>query len=427
MSGSPKYSFFDLVADVKQNLAEARHRQVQQHAERRKAVVEQERSRRVEKRKRKLQERVQNLVRQLQEQRHQLQAGDLEAIQVRVQAVMTSVNQSNNDIQLHTVLQRLPPLERDLHEALGKKQRAAQDQKKTLDLQQQTFELHELRCRLVNVPEELALKFDAAGQIQVRQALQAVAAALDRGDPARVQPKLNQAENLLRQHIDTVVQQQVDWEQRQSTAEDQLSELKALVTELQQASLIKDWYSESLLALTTEVNTAQQAIEQEQFHRVKEILTLTQDRVNDLEERAMAAQTKADQRDYVTDSIAQTLEDMGFTIVYRKSEHPNHPASATILAASNNAGKSLSVSVPIEGEVFYDVDGYPKGTVITVSGDQASVCDEAEQVIQEMHTALSEKRGVRMSPLNWSGKEPNHQPSRTRRLSNPEERYQQGG
>ncbi|MFB2923675.1 MULTISPECIES: hypothetical protein [Aerosakkonema] len=57
------------------------------------------------------------------------------------------------------------------------------------------------------------------------------------------------------------------------------------------------------------------------------------------------------------DSIAQTLQAMGFSITFPQPEYPDHPASATILGAVTNTGKGISVSVPIAGQVFDDVDG----------------------------------------------------------------------
>ncbi len=66
-------------------------------------------------------------------------------------------------------------------------------------------------------------------------------------------------------------------------------------------------------------------------------------------EVANQAQLKANQRDYVVQSIAESLQQMGFTITYQEAEHPEHPASAIILGAATNSGKSVSVSVPVEG------------------------------------------------------------------------------
>ncbi|WP_226586405.1 hypothetical protein [Microseira wollei] len=111
-------------------------------------------------------------------------------------------------------------------------------------------------------------------------------------------------------------------------------------------------------------------------------------------------------RDYIADSIAQTLAEMGFNITFDQKEHPDHPASAIILAAATNTGKGISVSVPIAGQVFYDVDGYLKHSVTTVDGNTAAVWDEAEQVLTEMHEALEDKFGVKMGEVLWEGKAP---------------------
>jgi hypothetical protein len=107
---------------------------------------------------------------------------------------------------------------------------------------------------------------------------------------------------------------------------------------------------------------------------------------------------------------------MGFNIVYRQPEYADHPASAVILGAVTPVGKGISVSVPVDGEVFYDVDGYSKQTVAVVGGGQAAVCDEAEQVIGEMHDVLAAQFGVQMGELDWEGKNPQRQLRQAERL-----------
>lgn len=97
---------------------------------------------------------------------------------------------------------------------------------------------------------------------------------------------------------------------------------------------------------------------------------------------------------------------MGFRITFHQPEHPGHPASAAIWGAKTQTGKGISVSVPIAGQVFYDVDGF-KHSVTTVDGNTAAVCDQAEQVLTQMHATLEDKFGVQMGEVLWQGKDPN--------------------
>jgi hypothetical protein len=59
------------------------------------------------------------------------------------------------------------------------------------------------------------------------------------------------------------------------------------------------------------------------------LLTIAQTQSENIIKTANEAQLKAEQRDYIADSIAQSLEKMGFNLVYRQAEHPdrtNHVA-----------------------------------------------------------------------------------------------------
>ena len=78
-----------------------------------------------------------------------------------------------------------------------------------------------------------------------------------------------------------------------------------------------------------------------------------------------------------------------------------------VFQASSGSGKSVLVSVPVEGEVWYEVDGYTKTTSAGISGDVTLACDEGERVLQEMHTRLDEEFNVEMSEIWWEGKDPN--------------------
>ncbi|MBW4613949.1 MAG: hypothetical protein KME21_11865 [Desmonostoc vinosum HA7617-LM4] len=157
----------------------------------------------------------------------------------------------------------------------------------------------------------------------------------------------------------------------------------------------------------------QQAIANSQSQQaVPQIIELRERCLRQLEARmqtiiatANTAQLQAERRDYIAESISQSLQSMGFSITFHQPEHPQHPATAVILGATNNTGKGISVSVPITGQVFYDVNGYVKHSMATVDGNTTSVCDEAEQILNEMHDVLEGKFGVKMGEVLWQGKD----------------------
>jgi hypothetical protein len=119
-----------------------------------------------------------------------------------------------------------------------------------------------------------------------------------------------------------------------------------------------------------------------------------------------AAQFKAEQRDYILQSVREVLAEMGFMLSPAEAETPGHPASAMRFSAVNAAGQSMDVSVPLEGEVWYDVDGFPRSTEAKVGGGSAAVCDSAQRVIEEMHHEIEEQFGIKSGELTWEGKDP---------------------
>jgi hypothetical protein len=171
--------------------------------------------------------------------------------------------------------------------------------------------------------------------------------------------------------------------------------------------VVMRWHSHSIAQLENELQKANQALASEQFDQPSQILAKAKEKEKQIIEEANLAQLKADKRDYITQSIVATLQDMGFSILSVEDEHAGHPSTAKVFTATA-AGRAISVSVPVEGQVWYDVDGYSKNTVASVAdGSPVAICDEAEAVLTEMHSALQQEFGVQMGEISWQGKNPN--------------------
>ena len=82
------------------------------------------------------------------------------------------------------------------------------------------------------------------------------------------------------------------------------------------------------------------------------------------------------------------------------------PSSATIIQAVRIGGGAVAVSVPQEGDIWYDVSDFPMRAENTDDGKTIRTCDEAEQEIVRLHEAMKEAFGIEMSELNWDGKDP---------------------
>jgi hypothetical protein len=256
---------------------------------------------------------------------------------------------------------------------------------------------------------DIAQKFDPAGWQTMQTTMQELLSLLERGNPQAVTSPLAKVQQQNTDYLAQVQTLQQAWEAEKATAENQLAQLQSLIAGLQADPVVMRWQGPQLAELVGYQEQSQQAIAAEKFQGVADFLRRSETLQEEMIANANAAQLQADQRDYIADSIASSLEELGFNVVYRQAEHADHPASAVIMGAVTPAGKGISVSVPVDGEVFYDVDGYSKQTVAVVGGGQAVVCDEAEQVIDEMHDFLAAQFGIQMGELNWEGKNPQRQ------------------
>lgn len=427
MSGSPKYSRAELERQQKERLEAERRRKAEQEEKRRREAEERERRQQLEQRKKQLQATLKSLHQRIEMAGESLYPKDAQQLSQRCQTALKTVSGVQDQAALQPLSEDMNRIESDLNQALSRKRREDEEKKRVAELERQAFEVEELQRQLDQIPTEIAIKFDATGYQQAKTQMQAVQRTIANGRPEAVRAPLQSAITQIRAHTELVRQQHQAWQRQKASAEQSTQELNALILGLKADPVVVRWHSHSIAQLEAQRQAAEQAIAAEQFEQSTQILQSGQTKAEQMIRESNAAQLKAEQRDYITDSIAQTLEEMGFTILYRKPEHEHHPASATILGAATNSGKGISVSIPVEGQVFYDVDGFAKGTIAAVGGGSAAVCDEAEQVLTEMHSALEQQFGIQMSELTWQGKDPDRILRRADDLPSQTQRQQRGG
>lgn len=404
MSGSPKYTRAELEQRRQAELERKRREKAERAARRRQEQEARERQRRVNARRQQVQQQHKALQTSLTAQQNAIYDHARNDLATRLNQQQKAIQSASSEAQLQTIATALEQLEQELQGAIAQKRRDDEAKKRQAELDRQRFLLQELRQQWQQIPD--AEEFDMAGHQAVHRALAAVEKAIAQGNPAPVRQPLQDAEQALTQHQQQVQTQRAAWQQRKATAETQLGELQTLVAGLQDDPVVMQWQGAEVAQMQGQVQEAERAIAQEQFEQVGTVLQASQHQGQVILETANAAQLQADQRDYIADSIAHSLNALGFTVVSRQAEHPDHPASAIVLGAVTHAGKGISVSVPVEGEVFYDVEGYPKQTEAAIGGGAAATCDAAEQVIGEMHGILAEQFGIQMGELQWEDKDP---------------------
>lgn len=406
MSGSPKFSEAE-IAEWKQKILEAeRQRRAEIEAQRRKEAEEQERQRQLEESRYQTQIRVQRLLSDINWQWANFYVQEAVALQSRCENQLEAIAQANSETKLLAISEKLIKIEQAMQAALQRKRRDEAEKQRRKDIERQQFELEELERRVAQIPETESLKFDAAGQQQLQRILQTLRQAISSGDPIAVRRPLTEATALVQKHLRQIVQGQSNSRHSQAQANRQLTELKIILTGLKADPVVMQWQAAAVTEIETQINTIEQAITNGQSQQLISQLTEISQQEQTILETANAAQLQADKRDYIADSISQTLQEMGFNITFHQPEHPEHPATSIILGATTNTGKGVSVSIPIAGQVFYDVDGYVKHSITTVDGNTSAVCDEAEQMLTEMHDVLEDKFGVKMGEVLWQGKDP---------------------
>jgi len=415
MSGSPKFSEAQL-AEHKQKLIEAeRQRRAELEAERRREAEQRERERQLELSRSQAQRRIESILSQLNSQWHELYPQDAATLQQRIASQKTPVANATSETELLAISDELLKIAQSLQTSIDRKRRDEAEKKRKAEIDRRQFELEELERQVANIPETEALKFDTAGRQQLLAVLQKIRGAIALGDPAAVRRPLTEATALVQKHRRQIARGQAAAKQLEVEANQLLAEARAIAAGLKADPVVMQWQRGAVAELENLIKTAELRrtgilpVPQNLLpvpQNLKENLKDIRQRSQTIVETANAAQVKADKRDYIADSIAQTLQEMGFNLTFRQAEHPDHPASAIILGASSGAGKAIGVSVPIAGEVYYDVNGYAKQSTTTLEGDKVSVCDEAERVLTEMHGMLDNKYGVQMGEVFWEGKDP---------------------
>jgi hypothetical protein len=216
--------------------------------------------------------------------------------------------------------------------------------------------------------------------------------------------------------------------EREVSARENLTQGEAEIAGLRAHATAVRWASTQIEELATRVESWRTAIAHDASDIAsREALNSLQAEVGSLLERVDAAQLKADQRDYIVRSIREALVEMGYVVSDAVAEHPEHPASSLVFTAANAAGQGLSVSVPVEGEVWYDIRGFTLGTETRLDGKAIAVCDSAQDVIEEMHRMLGEQHEVQAGELLWEGKDPDRHLRAVKQLPQPkDDRHERG-
>ena len=262
-----------------------------------------------------------------------------------------------------------------------------------------------LRTRAGELSEMNEAAIHPEGAAAVKSLLAAVGGTLQTSNEPMIAAKLFELETAVTNHSDVLLAERERSHRATALGDQSVAESKALVSGLRADEVVMRWHSAAVEGLETDLAEVDARVQSGDTESAIDLVRRARERSAEIVKEANSAQLNADQRDYIASCIGKTLEEMGFVVGPAQAEHPGHPATAKIIHAATASGKNIAVSVPVDGQVWYNVQGFPKSTEAAVGGGEAAVCDEAEAVITEMHEALLSEFHVQMGELMWDGKD----------------------
>lgn len=404
MSGSPKYVSPSLTAAIRATIAEARSAEARSEMAMRRGRAEQWMREREMQRRNAVIDQAAALEHELATVRSQLSPADDMRIMDEINRARATVNNAAMP-DMANIEAMLVVARQHLRAAVGN---ASEQQARRSAVQRSAFEgrIDALSSRIQELERSADTSIEEQALAEARQMLNHARRSLGLNDETTTDYHIRLADKAI-DKLELRMQQDAERVRRQrSEAEQQLLAFESTVAGLQADNTVMRWLPGEVAAMQQEAQELRERFSGGDHSRMTGLADMSAKQEQELVEKASAAQIKADQRDYIARGIRDTLAEMGFIVSEVLEEHPGHPATALAFTAVNDTGRGISVSVPVEGEVHYDIDGYARSTVSKVGGGTAAVCDSAQEVLEEMHELLEEGFQVQMGELMWEGKDP---------------------
>jgi hypothetical protein len=265
-----------------------------------------------------------------------------------------------------------------------------------------------LRHRLEGIDRGRSERFDPAALADVERALTEADKALGQKASAKCLHLLKQARAHLDQHLRQVQTRFDAWAEERDSCHAALAEAADRVGALAADPIVGLWASSEAAGLAQQVAGAQRLLDAEQFTAAVEAARGAARAAEEVVTRAQERQLREDRRRYVVRGIVEAMGRLGFVVQAGSPslENPADKSSATIIHAQRIGGGAVAVSVPQEGDIWYDVADFPMQQRPGPDGQVIRSCDEAEAQIERLHGVLADAFGIQMDKLRWEGKAP---------------------
>src|SRR5262249_34974879 len=136
--------------------------------------------------------------------------------------------------------------------------------------------------------------------------------------------------------------------------------------------VVQRWTAPDVEVLAGRLRQAEDLLAREDFARCQREAASLCGAADAIVAPARETQFKEDQRQYTVGGIVESMRQLGLVVQagYPQPEHSGVPASATIIQAVRIGGGAIAVSVPQEGDIWYDLDDdhFPKRVESTAAG-----------------------------------------------------------
>ena len=409
MSDSPKYCTARLREERERRLREKRERKAAAELAKRKAAEELRRDTRFEKDR----QAAQNELAAIQATLTAMSNSDggrfvpperVEALRVQLAEFKTVIGETILEERLRRARTDLQRAREDLQSLVAQ----AEATKQCAALAAEEAELVKLERRLAAMDHARCQKLDPTGFREVNSLLSGARSSLEGKDLAKARRDAASAKHRLTSHETAIAERFSVWQDAKNRAQTALSSAGDRIAGLRADEVVVRWAGRELAALEKRFETAIRLAETEKFDLVPDETAHLLDESDALVGRVQELQLKEDRRQYVLQGILDSMGQLGFVVQqgYPVLEHPDEPGSAMIIQAERIGGGAMAVSIPQEGDMLYDVAGFPLRTEANADGQTVRSCDEAEQQIVRMHELMKESFGIETSELHWDGKDP---------------------
>lgn len=428
MSGSPKYSRPNLQAQIERQLAEDRRRRAAEEERIRKQKEEAERKRLIIAG----QNRVQAKCNQLRGMLSAFSAtsyGDygrveFQKLDVENETLIAQSDLTSSVSAITNIENQASQLENKINQAANRAQaseRAAQHRAEAM------IALEKLKGEVEGL-RELFTKFNPSAIASLGTQFKGIEHQVQSSQLNDAKSALGHATEQVRIHREELEETYKKWQAERQKATTKQQRLNTTFDGLSEDEVTKAWVAQELKEIGSENSKIGLLMTSENWNEAAELADQLQNRLSSIKQQAQERQFIEEKRNYIISGLVTVLKSQDFTIEPLDLEHPGDLNSNVLIKAMRPDRRSLSLKIPPQGKISYEVDGYAKRVETGHDGSIAKTCDGAASRILSIHDQLKKEFGIDMSELVWDAKDPlRNETEKTDYPSNQENQQARGG